>query len=310
MIHALIGKKIDQSQMFLENGHRVPVTEVSVEDNAVVGIRTIDNNSYSAVQLGYGQRKKAVRSLVGTAKKAGFEKAPVVLKEIRMAADDAELPTIGAYVAVDTVFKAGDKVAVTGTSKGKGFAGVVKRHGFRGGPKTHGQSDRHRAPGSIGQTTTPGRVYRGKRMAGHMGTDTVTLKNLTVVSVDAANKKLYIAGLVPGHKNAVLFITKEGEQKNFVPLLHPYEKVAEEIVEPATEADSNVVENEEAKATSTSNVAETDVADVENKEEKHAAEQATKEEVKEKVSSEEKTEDVKVEEPEGEAKTADGESKE
>jgi large subunit ribosomal protein L3 len=217
MIQALIGKKINQTQKFLENGSRVPVTQIAVPDNAVVQVKTQEKDHYTAVQIGYGVRKHATKAQIGHAKKANQAQAPQVLKEIRVQAD--ELPQTGDMIALDQVFKPGDIVAVTGTSKGKGFAGVVKRHNFRGGPKTHGQSDRLRAPGSIGQTTTPGRVYRGKRMAGRMGQDVVTVKNLKVVDLDVTNKMLYIAGLVPGALNSIVYITRTGEQwKHFSPV--------------------------------------------------------------------------------------------
>lgn len=134
----------------------------------------------------------------------------------------------------------GDIVSVTGVSKGKGFAGVVKRHNFRGGPKTHGQSDRLRAPGSIGQTTTPGRVYRGKKMAGRMGQDTVTVQNLKIVDLDSVNKKIFIAGLVPGAKHSQVTITRMGEDKKFEPLFKIEEPKAE-AAEPVEQVDPAVV---------------------------------------------------------------------
>lgn len=254
MIQALIGQKIEQTQKFLENGHRIPVTEVSLEDNIVVQIKTSEKDTYSAIQLGYGTKKKPTKALAGHAKKANLKTTPQVLKEVAWSGE-GELPNVGDAVTVESVFQPGDIIAVTGTSKGKGFAGVMKRHNFRGGPKSHGQSDRERAPGSIGQTTTPGRVYRGKRMAGHMGVDTVTVQNLIVVDVDAANKKLYVLGLVPGHKKAMLVITKTGEQKKFVPLLKPVQDAvenenAEVVEEPTTvaeaSADKEVVEQQAA----------------------------------------------------------------
>ena len=140
-------------------------------------------------------------------KKAGLDKKPRFLREIRVG-DVGELK-LGAEIKVGDVFAPGDPVRVTGTSKGKGFAGVVKRHHFAGGPRTHGQSDRERAPGSIGQTTTPGRVYRGKRMAGRMGTDTVTVRGLKVIAVDPENNTVTIKGLVPGGRKGLLLVQKE-----------------------------------------------------------------------------------------------------
>ncbi len=239
MIQTIIGKKLEQSQKFLENGKRVPVTHISVANNVVTQLKTTEKEGYSAVQLGFGTKKKPTKAVFGHAKKAGLEKAPVILKEVRIT-DEADLPQAGEFVAVASVLKPGDIVDVTGTSKGKGFAGVVKRHNFRGGPKTHGQSDRHRAPGSIGQTTTPGRVYKGKRMAGRMGSDTVTVANLTVVAVDEAAQTVLVAGLVPGAKKSILYITKTGEEKKFVELLE------EKIKREAAEAETAKIEAENA----------------------------------------------------------------
>lgn len=246
MLQTLIGQKIDQTQTFLENGKRIPVTEVSVADNIVVQVKTDITDKYTAIQLGVGTKKKSIKSRVGHAKKAGLENVPTLIREVAWIGDE-ELPKSGDVMTLESVFQPGDIVKVTGTSKGKGFAGGVKRYGFRGGPKTHGQSDRHRAPGSIGQGTTPGRVYKGKRMAGHMGVDTVTVSNLVVVDVDSENKKLYVLGLVPGYKKASIVITKTGEQKKFVRLLSTKlkedanvakeaEKLAKEQEKAATEA--------------------------------------------------------------------------
>jgi large subunit ribosomal protein L3 len=224
MIQALIGKKIDQKQKFLQNGKRIPVTEIAVLDNAVLQVKTIEKDLYAAAQLGIGVAKKPNKPVAGHVKKSGYAKVPAVIREVSLdKIADGDMPKAGDVIAVESVFKPGDIVNVTGISKGKGFAGVVKRHNFRGGPKTHGQSDRHRAPGAIGQGTTPGRVYRGKRMAGRMGSETVTLQNLTVVAVDSVNKILSVLGLVPGHKNSVLSIKRVGEVKNFVALLTPEE---------------------------------------------------------------------------------------
>jgi large subunit ribosomal protein L3 len=244
MLQTLIGQKIDQTQTFLENGKRIPVTEVSVVDNVVIQVKTDTTDEYTAVQLGVGAMKKPIKARLGHAKLAGLEKVPTFIREVAWIGDE-ELPKSGDIVTVESVFQPGDIVKVTGTSKGKAFAGGVKRYGFRGGPKTHGQSDRHRAPGSIGQGTTPGRVYKGKKMAGHMGVDTVTISNLVVVDVDSKNKKLYVLGLVPGYKKASIVITKTGEQKKFVRLLSTKLK---EDAEAAKEAEKLAKEQEKAAA--------------------------------------------------------------
>jgi large subunit ribosomal protein L3 len=244
MLQALIGQKIDQTQTFLENGRRIPVTEVAVADNVVVQVKTDEKDKYTAVQVGFGKKKKPIKSLGGHSKKAGLTDSPSLIREVAWIGDE-ELPKLGDAVAVEAVFKPGDIVKVTGTSKGKGFAGTVKRYNFRGGPKTHGQSDRHRAPGSIGQGTTPGRVYKGKRMAGHMGVDTVSITNLVVVDVDAENNKLYVLGLVPGNKKSLIVITKTGEKKKFVRLLSVKLKEDEEAKK---EAEKVAKEQEKAAA--------------------------------------------------------------
>jgi large subunit ribosomal protein L3 len=274
MIQTLIGQKVDQSQKFLENGRRIPVTEVSVADNVVVQVKTVASDKYNAIQLGYGAKKRPTKALVGHVKKAKLAAVPAYVREVAWESEQ-ELPTVGQNVTVDSVFKAGDKIQVTGTSKGKGFAGVMKRHNFRGGPKTHGQSDRERAPGSIGQTTTPGRVYRGKKMAGHMGAETVTIQNLTVVDVDAVNKKLYVLGLVPGHKKTILTITRMGEQAKFVPLLKAKEDepvVPAEVEEPTTVVEAAAEIAEEKAAVEASETPEVSEEKTETKEEPVEAE--------------------------------------
>ena len=159
------------------------------------------------VQLGFGTKKYISKPLQGHIQKAGIQEKPRFLRQIQVSEIGDAKP--GQEVHAEEVFLAGDKVKVIGISKGKGFAGVMKRHGFHGGPATHGQSDRARAPGSIGQTTTPGRVYRGKRMAGRMGGDRVTVGGLSVVSVDKEHQTMTIKGLVPGGTNGILIIQKE-----------------------------------------------------------------------------------------------------
>jgi large subunit ribosomal protein L3 len=219
MIQLLLGKKIGQTQKFLQDGTRIPVTEIAVPDNAIVQVKTDEKDKYTAVQIGIGSKKKPTRPTLGHAKKANLVEVPATIREVRV--DKENQLKAGDFLTVAQVFKPGDIVDVSGTSKGKGFAGVVKRHHFRGGPATHGQSDRLRAPGSIGQTTTPGRVYKGKRMAGRMGHEIVTIKNLKVIAINEVNKKIYVSGLIPGVRNSVVWITLTGEDKKFVPLYAP-----------------------------------------------------------------------------------------
>ncbi len=243
---ALIGQKKDQSQRFLENGRRIPVTLIDVKDNVVVSVKSLDKDHYQAVQLGFSMKKKATKAELGHAKGAKLEKAPKFLREVKLA-DDEVSPEVGMVVNPSEVFTPGDIVNVSGVSKGKGFQGGVKRHGFAGGPKTHGQSDRHRAPGSIGQGTTPGRVYKGKRMAGRMGVDNVTVENLSIIDV-TADGVLVIKGLVPGVTNGLIYVKKVGEDKKFVPLQKTPEQLeAEEKARIAEESDRQAQEAIAAK---------------------------------------------------------------
>ncbi|MBI2031440.1 MAG: 50S ribosomal protein L3 [Candidatus Levybacteria bacterium] len=242
-MQAILGTKIDQTQKFLDDGTRIPVTRLWVAGNTVVAIKSKDKHDYSSLQLGLGIKKNASKALVGHIKGANLESAPKFLREVKV--ENGEVPEIGAVISATEIFKLGDIVDVTGVSKGKGYAGVVKRHHFKGGPRTHGQSDRERAPGSIGQTTTPGRVYKGKRMAGRMGHERVTIKNLEVVGV--SEDTLLIKGLVPGGKNTLIMVTKVGENKKFVPLYGTSKKTEEEKTE-NKELENTQTEKVEASA--------------------------------------------------------------
>ena len=213
-LQTILGKKLEQSQKFLEDGRRIPVTRIWVKGNVVVSVKTHDKDHYSAVQLGFSEKKKTNKAMMGHIKGANLEKAPYFLKEVRLS-EDGEI-TAGTMLNASEILSEGDIIDITGVSKGKGYAGVVKRHGFHGGPRTHGQSDRERAPGSIGQTTTPGRVFKGKKMAGRMGNENVTIKNLEVVGV--TDDEILIKGLIPGSVNSFVIVKKVGENKNFTPL--------------------------------------------------------------------------------------------
>lgn len=205
MIHGLLGRKIGMMQFFTEQGEAIPVTVISAGPCVVTQIRTIERDGYEAVQLGYEEApaRKLTRPQQGHLRAAG--KLLRILREF--SADNPQEHRVGEIVSVD-MFQAGQKVDISGTSKGRGFAGVVKRHGFRGGPKTHGQSDRHRAPGSIGAGTTPGRVWKGQRMAGRMGGERVTVQNLEVVEVIPERNLLLVKGSVPGARNGLLYIRR------------------------------------------------------------------------------------------------------
>jgi large subunit ribosomal protein L3 len=204
----ILGIKQIQTQMFTSKGERIPVTTIQAGPCWVTQITT--GNTYQSLQVAFLDTKHVTKITEGKMKKAGLEKIkPRFLREIRVK-DTSDLGdvSVGSQITVGDVFTVGDKIHVTGTSKGKGFAGVVKRHHFKGGPRTHGQSDRERAPGSIGMTTTPGRVFRGKRMAGRMGGERVTVKGLEVIGIDSEKNLLTVKGLVPGGKGGLLYIKK------------------------------------------------------------------------------------------------------
>ncbi len=201
MVEGLLGYKLGMTRIFREDGTVVPVTVIQAGPCWVVQIRTPERDGYSAVQLGFDTKKRVNKPMRGHLKGLGNLRH---LREFKLL-DGAEQVSVGQKVDV-TIFKPGDLVDVTGTSKGRGFAGVVKRHGFAGGPKTHGQSDRWRAPGSIGATTDPGRVIKGLRMAGHMGHERVTVQNLEVVRVDPERNLLFVKGAVPGPRRGLLVV--------------------------------------------------------------------------------------------------------
>ncbi len=204
----LIGKKVGMTRLFDDSGNMVPVTVIEAGPCYVAQIKTPEKDGYSAVQLAFGERraKVATKPLIGHCQKAGIKPARV-LREFRDFAL-AEQVKPGDVLKAD-LFSEGDVVTVTGVSKGRGFAGVVKRHHFGGGPKSHGQSDRHRAPGSIGSSSFPSRSFKGLRMAGRMGGDTVTLRNVKVVKVDAEKNLIAVKGAVPGAPNGIVIIKKK-----------------------------------------------------------------------------------------------------
>lgn len=205
MVPGIIGKKLGMSQVFREDGRVEAVTAVEAGPCRVIQVKTAAKDGYNAVQLGFAESKRINSPERGHLKGLGNFRH---LREFRL--DDVADIQVGDTVDV-SLFTPGEKVDVIGTSKSKGFAGVVKRHGFRGGPKTHGQSDRHRAPGSIGATTTPGKVFKGTRMAGRMGGDRVTARNLEVIRADPERNLLLVKGAVPGARNGLLLVRKTGK---------------------------------------------------------------------------------------------------
>ncbi len=205
---SLIGKKLGMTRYYDQSGQNVVVTILEAGPCYITEIRSKGKHGYDAVQLGFDPKREKVttKPVLGHLKKAKTKPLKII-KEFRNFDSQADLK-LGDEIKVD-VFSIGDRITVTGISKGKGFAGAVKRHHFKGGPKTHGQSDRHRAPGSLGQSSYPSRVYKGIRMAGRMGNEKVTVKNLKVIKVDTEKNLLIVKGAVPGHIKNYVFIKKQ-----------------------------------------------------------------------------------------------------
>ena len=197
----LIGRKVGMTQVFQADGTMVAVSVLAVQQNTVTRLRTTDRDGYIAVQLGTEETRKLTKPEAGQLK--NLPKLATI-HEFRL--ENVDDYTVGQTLDV-TLFEAGELVDITGVSKGKGFAGHIKRHHFKRGPKTHG-SDHHRAPGSIGPGTTPGRVYKGMRMAGHMGDRRATIKKLRVVRTDPERNLLLVKGSLPGARNALIFVKK------------------------------------------------------------------------------------------------------
>ncbi|WP_304511475.1 50S ribosomal protein L3 [Desulfobacula sp.] len=202
---ALLGKKIGMTNVFSSDGKLVPVTVVQAGPCVVTQIKTKETDGYNALQLGFDEKKveKLNKPMAGHLKKAS-DKGFCVLREFRT--NDLEDVKAGATIGID-VFAVGDKVNISGISKGRGFQGTIKRHGFSRGPETHG-SRNHRKPGSIGNSAWPGRVFKGKKLPGHMGTNRETVKNLTIVDIKHKDNLLLVKGAVPGFKTGILEVQK------------------------------------------------------------------------------------------------------
>lgn len=209
MINAILGRKLGMTRIFNENNEVVPVTVVQAGPCKIAQVKTIDTDGYNAVQICFGKRKlrNIKKPLLGHLKKHKVDFYPEKIKEIKVESVDGINP--GDEVNI-SIFSVNELVDVQGYTKGKGFAGVVKRWGFGGGPRTHGQSDRLRAPGSIG-SQRPQRVPKGRKMAGHLGNELATVKNLQIVRIDTENNLLFIKGAVPGNRNSIVLVKKTGK---------------------------------------------------------------------------------------------------
>lgn len=268
----MIGRKVGMMRLYDGGGRSRGVTVIELGPNYVTQVRTPERDGYSAVQLGFpGARKRVNRPERGHLRAAGLEgRTPALtrLQEFRL--DDVSAYQTGQELTVEQ-FEPGSFVDVTATSKGRGFQGGVKRHNFAGGPKTHGQSDRHRAPGSIGSGTTPGRVYKGLKMAGHMGAETVSVLNLLVVAVDPSRNLIFVEGSVPGARDGMVTVgtARRPALKDYTaPVIPPLggetveEPAADEAADEAeAEAEAPVAEADtEAPAAEAEAAAETEEA--------------------------------------------------
>lgn len=213
-MNGLIGRKVGMTRVYEEDGKVVPVTVIEAGPCPVVQVTAADG-APTEVQLGYGARKakRTTKALAGHAKKVGLEAAPAVLRNFRLQAEDGAAPQTGEVVTVD-IFQPGDTVKVTGTTRGRGFQGVVKRHGFGGGPATHGNT-RYRKPGSLGPGTNPSRVIKGKKLPGQYGNVRFTEVGLAVVRTDPERNLLYVRGAVPGPKRGIVVVRKQGGRSRY-----------------------------------------------------------------------------------------------
>jgi large subunit ribosomal protein L3 len=214
MTIGVIGRKAGMTRIFTEAGETIPVTVIEVRPNRVSQVKSLETDGYRAVQVAFGSRRpsRVTKPLAGHYAKAGIE-AGECLREFRLEADEGADLAVGQEISVD-IFEAGQQVDVRGVTKGRGFAGGVRRHNFRTQDATHGNSVSHRAPGSIGQNQTPGRVWKGKRMAGHMGAVNRCQQSLEVVRVDAERNLLLVRGGVPGPAGGRLVVLPAVKQKN------------------------------------------------------------------------------------------------
>ena len=203
MLQGFLGKKIGMTQIFREDGRVVPVTVIEAGPCVVTQVKTLQTDGYEAIQLGFGDVKRRNEPQAGHLKNSKLSR---YLREV--STDDTSEFEVGQTIGAD-IFEAGEKIDVIGKSKGRGFAGTMKRWNFGGGPRTHGQSDRARAPGSIGGGTTPGKVYKGLKMAGHMGNRRITVKGLEIVEVDTDRNLLLVKGGIPGATNSLVQIRRK-----------------------------------------------------------------------------------------------------
>lgn len=216
MLNTIFATKVEMSQAWSEDGKRLPITKLKVSDNVVLSKKETQDKQVT-VEIGYGQKKlkNVAKPLRAKIAKSGFSFGVKQVEGVKLATQEEGETVVeaGQTLALTDVLSIGDVVEIQGSTKGRGFAGAIKRHGFHGGPKTHGQSDRARAVGSIGSGTTPGRVWKGKRMPGRYGCDTKTVSGLVVVYIDQKSNEVWVNGPVPGYRTSTVRISKTGINK-------------------------------------------------------------------------------------------------
>lgn len=249
MLNTIFATKVEMSQAWSEDGKRLPITKLKVDDNVVLAKKETQDKQIT-LEIGYGRKKlknveKPLRSKI---EKSGFSFGVKQIKGVKLVSEESETALeVGQTLNLADVLAVGDVVEIQGETKGRGFAGAVKRYGFHGGPKTHGQSDRTRAVGSIGSGTTPGRIWKGKRMPGHYGCETKTVAGLVVVYIDEKNNELWVNGPVPGYRTSTVKISKTGANRDIklnLDLLGLAKKV-EEQAEAEVEVENVEKNNEE-----------------------------------------------------------------
>lgn len=291
MITQAFATKIGMQQAWTKSGKRLAVSRLKMQEGVVVGKKTQQKDNYQALQIAFGQKKlksmsKPLKTIIT---KSGFSLGRRYIREIKADDETFQQFEVGKVIPFTDVVKVGDIVDVQGRTKGKGFTGVIKRHGFHGGPKTHGQSDRHRAPGSIGSGTTPGRVYKGKKMAGQSGNVLRTVRNLQVIYIDPEEKELWLSGPVPSHLNGMVRLTVQDFQE-FEGLQGAVDRKQETA---KSETDEEKKKTEQQSSTASESQSKTD------EEVKEAAEEPKAEDIKTKKNEKnEKVENKQEEEKE------------
>jgi large subunit ribosomal protein L3 len=215
MLNTIFATKVEMSQAWSEDGKRLPITKLKVSDNVVLSKKETQDKQIT-LEIGYGRKKlkNVAKPLRSKIEKSGFSFGVKQVEGVKSTGEETENTLeAGQTLVLTDVLTVGDVVEIQGSTKGRGFAGAMKRHGFHGGPKTHGQSDRARAVGSIGSGTTPGRIWKGKRMPGHYGCETKTVAGLVVVYIDQKNNELWVNGPVPGYRTSTVRISKTGKTK-------------------------------------------------------------------------------------------------